>query len=928
MNTPRLSTGISLLVVLAFIAIDPGIGHRTQTTVSAQSNPPAVAAPPWRVGQASPDAVWDVRADRGRAGSASAAATATYQSVSLNVDLVQQILEQANALGTDAPDPAVLYLPMPSRQFELFRIEPSSVMEPALEADHPEIMTFTAQSVSAPGTLGRISLTPLGFHALIVTGDGDTRVIERADQASSDYLVYSQRDQPGAGLSVCVSPGPGEQPAIQNGVLGLLALNSIGSISSGPTLRTYRIAIGATGEFTQRFGGGTVGGALAAIVSGINAANLLFEKELAVRLTLVANETSIIYTDPVTDGYTHLDLATMASENHTKLQAIIGAANYDLGHVFDGDAGLAAQGYAFFGVCLGDWKDKAGTIFYGVPPSHPVGLRTFTHELGHQFNAYHSFNGTTNVCNGSRNAPGAYEPGSGSSIMSYADLCGAENVPATTLYNAGALEQIINYTQIGLGATCGAPTATGNHPPLIDAGSNYTIPASTPFVLTAVGSDIDGDPVSYSWEQFDLGNASPPNTDDGTRPLFRIYNPASSPARTFPELSYILSNTTAVGQALPTTNRSLTFRVIARDNRAGGGGVSSDDTVLTVNAASGPFVVTAPNTAVTWTAGSTQTVTWNVAGTNAAPISAANVKISLSTDNGSTFPTVLAASTPNDGSETITVPLTLTSTARVKVESVGNIFFDIGNAAFTIAPAGGQPNLIVKTVATVPSGGYVVSGAAATIKNVIQNTGVGVALPSDVKFYLSNNNKLSADDTLLAPAAGRPVPSLASGASSTDNTVVTIPALGVGKYLLIAVADANGSNAESNEADNTKAGTLYVGPDLLVAKLTLSPTTAGPGATVTATVDVTNKGKVNAGATVLRLYYSIDKKQTAIDPLLATINVGPLTSGQKTTLIQNVTIPAGATSGTRYILALADATTVVTEANETNNLKATAFTVP
>ena len=465
-------------------------------------------------------------------------------------------------------------------------------------------------------------------------------------------------------------------------------------MSSGATLRTYRVAIGATGEFTQQFGGQA--GALSAITDGINAANAILEKEAAIRLVLIANETAIIYTNPATDPYTpgpfNDDLATMAQENHDTLTTVIGTANYDLGHVFHYGNGLAAQGYAFFGVCTTEWKDIAGTIFWGVPPSHTIGLRTLLHEFGHQFTAYHSFNGTTNSCAFGRNPEGAYEPGSGSSIMSYSDLCGAENVPSTSLYNAGALEQVINYSSSGFGNSCAAPAATGNTPPTVDAGPSYTIPASTPFMLTATGSDADLDPVTYSWEQFDLGNATPPNTDDGTRPLFRIYNPTTSPARMFPELSFILSNTTAVGQALPTTNRTLTMRVVARDNRAGGGGVTTDDTILTVHAAAGPFVVTAPNTAVTWTAGTNQTVTWHPAGTTGAPISVADVRILLSTDNGQTFPTVLAASTPNDGSQSITVPNIPTTTARVKIEAIGNIFISDPRPGFRRREAGNSPS--------------------------------------------------------------------------------------------------------------------------------------------------------------------------------------------------------------------------------------------
>lgn len=922
MSRPRshtvLYSGITLFLLLA--GAGPRLGPGLQQTVAAQAGTSGTAVSEWRPGQQSPDGIWRVDLDR-VLGGPSAAATPVHA-----VLLELATLEAALDVATNSPGTgATIYLPSPSGSFQLFRVEYSSVMEPALEAAHPEIRTFTAQGITDGTSSGRISLTPAGFHALIVSATGAAQVIEKT--TGDAYVVYSSADQAARqATSECRAPHPQNQPAVRDGLLGQLGMPaSIGIQSSGATLRTFRIAIGATGEFTQRFGAGTVPGALAAITAGINAANAMLEKEAAIRLVLIAGEESIIYTDPGTDGYTSHDLPTMAEENHAKLTTVIGAANYDLGHVFDGGEGLAAQGYAFFGVCVADWKDKAGTIFWGVLPSHPVGLGTFLHELGHQFTAYHSFNGTTDSCFWSRNPEGAYEPGSGSSIMSYSGLCGAENVPATSLYNAGALDQIINYTTAGLGGTCAAPSATGNNPPLVSAGSDYTIPAGTPFALTAVGSDIDGDPVTYSWEQYDLGAASPPTTDDGTRPLFRIYNPTTSPSRTFPELPYILAGTTAVGQTLPTTNRVLTFRVVARDNRAGGGGVSTDDAVLTVHASAGPFAVTAPNTPVSWISGSTQTVTWNPAGTALAPVSTANVRILLSTDNGQTFPTVLAASTPNDGSQAITVPGVTTSTARVKVEALGNVYFDISNAAFTIGPAGVPPNLVVKSV----SGGGVTAGAAATIKDTTLNSGAGAAVASQTRFYFSSDKTYDAGDTLLNPATGRAVPALAAGASSKGSTSVTIPAVAPGIYYLFAVADAGNANTESSETDNTKMSTLTVGPDLAVKKLTLSSSTVAPGGSTTVTLQTTNKSKATAGASVSKVYYSADKKlNVGSDTLLTTINVAALNGGQTSSDVRLVTIPAGAAPGTRYIIAVVDADGQVAEANEAKNTKAVKITVP
>jgi hypothetical protein len=220
----------------------------------------------------------------------------------------------------------------------------------------------------------------------------------------------------------------------------------------------------------------------------------------------------------------------------------------------------------------------------------------------------------------------------------------------------------------------------------VNAGANYTIPAQTYFKLTGAASDPNGDALTYNWEEFDLGTASPPNTDNGSRPIFRSFNATTSPSRYFPRLSDILNNVVppTFGESLPTTTRTMNFRLTARDNRAGGGGVDYDTMSVSVIGTAGPFQVTAPNTAVTWQGFSSQTVTWNVANTSAAPVSCANVNILLSTDGGNTFPTVLAANTPNDGSQSIVVPNTATSNARIQVACATSIFFDVGNANFTI----------------------------------------------------------------------------------------------------------------------------------------------------------------------------------------------------------------------------------------------------
>jgi uncharacterized protein (TIGR03437 family) len=205
-------------------------------------------------------------------------------------------------------------------------------------------------------------------------------------------------------------------------------------------------------------------------------------------------------------------------------------------------------------------------------------------------------------------------------------------------------------------------------------------------MLTASGGDADSDALTYCWEEFDLGAAGPPHTDNGDRPIFRSFAPVLIPTRTFPQLSDILSGSQTFGESLPTTSRTMTFRITVRDNHAGGGGVNTGAMRVNVVSSSGPLIVTQPGAGTSWPAGSTQTVTWDVANTASAPINCAAVRVLLSIDGGLSFPFTLASGAPNIGAATINVPNTPTSSARVKVEAAANIFFNISPSNLTITP--------------------------------------------------------------------------------------------------------------------------------------------------------------------------------------------------------------------------------------------------
>jgi len=271
--------------------------------------------------------------------------------------------------------------------------------------------------------------------------------------------------------------------------------------------------------------------------------------------------------------------------------------------------------------------------------------------------------------------------------MAYAGICGSDNLQNNSdpYFHVASYDEIVVFTNNGTGNSCAQITNTGNSAPIVNVPTGgFFIPKSTPFALTGSATDPNGDPLTYDWQQFDLGPAGTWNNPSGNAPIFRVWNPTTSPTRTFPRLQNLLNNTTAVGEVMPTYSRTLTFRMVVRDNKAGGGGVDYAQIQFQVDGNSGPFQVTYPNTNLTLAGFSNQTITWDVANTNLAPVNCSNVNILLSVDGGNTFPIVLASNTANDGSETVLLPANQTTQARVKVEAVGNIFFDISNVNFTI----------------------------------------------------------------------------------------------------------------------------------------------------------------------------------------------------------------------------------------------------
>lgn len=679
-----------------------------------------------QAGTSSPDSVWRDIDEKTIGDRQRLIVPQAYRTIELNQRALFDILDRAPMEFTDATrnSSITLSLPFPDGSYQLFKIELSPIMEPQLAAQFPQIRTFRGQSLDDPAAVTRLGWTLFGFHAIILSPQGTVYIDPYGKDDQVNYTSYFKRDYRKDGVEFqCLFTE--DSPAVAQ------STNPEPNVLNGTALRTYRLALAATVEYSAVFGG-TVPLALSAMTTTMNRVNGIYEREVAVHMNLVANEASIIFTaEP--DGYTNSSGSTMLGQNQSKLDTVIGTANYDVGHVFStGGGGVAGLGV----ICSAGNKARGVT---GLPS--PVGdafaVDYVAHEMGHQFGGLHTFNGiTTNCGGGNRSASAAYEPGSASTIMGYAGICGAQNLQphSDDYFHVKSLEQIVAHITSGGGSACAASTMTGNTPPTVNAGSDYKIPKSTPFTLTATGSDVNGDSVTYCWEEYDLSSSSPPDTDaDGVpRPIFRSFNPVSGPSRTFPKLSDILGNVATYGEALPAITRTMTFQVTARDNRALGGGVSTDTALVNVVGTSGPFVVTQPNTAVSWTGGTAQTVTWDVANSNIAPVNCSLVKISLSTDGGGTFPIVLSSGTANDGTELITVPAVVTATARIKVEALGNIFFDVSNANFSIVagcPAATSPTSLSFT-ANGGSGSSNITAAADCNWTPVNNTPSFITLTS------------------------------------------------------------------------------------------------------------------------------------------------------------------------------------------------------
>ncbi len=604
-----------------------------------------------------------------------------YKTMYLELADMQLILAQAPMWHTEAAEKkiVVLTLPMPDGSFQDFRIAEAPVMHPALAAQFPMIKTYAGIGIDDPLASLRFDLTQKGFHAMIRTPNSSTVFIDPYSTEDADhYISYYKKDFYKNSTFKCFTDEIGKTGA------ALPAQTQQFEKAGDCIFRTYILALACTGEYAT-YHGGTTALALAAMTTTLTRVNGVLENDLSIHLELHQNTADLIFLDPATDPFTNSDGYAMLNENQVLCDGIIGSPNYDMGHVFSTGGGGVAYLAA---VCNPDYKAK-GVTGLTDPIGDPYDIDYVAHEIGHQLGGSHTQN---NNCN--RNNATAMEPGSGSTIMGYAGVC-SPNVQnhSDDYYHAISLQEIGLIVMTGTngvegsgGNTCSTNT-TFNNAPTADAGPDYTIPKSTPFVLSGTGTDSNGDSLTFTWEQMDNQTAPmPPLPTNNEGPAFRSFKGTGSPLRYLPRLEDLVNNTAPAWEVLSSVARTYNWRLTVRDNHIGGGCTAEDNMTVTVSNNSGPLLVTAPNTAVTWPALSTQTVSWDVANTTAAPVSCTHVDILLSVDGGFTYPFILATATPNDGSHLVTVPDNQSGLARIMVKGSNNIFFDISDQNFTIGP--------------------------------------------------------------------------------------------------------------------------------------------------------------------------------------------------------------------------------------------------
>lgn len=708
-------------------------------------------------------------------------------------------------LAAGAKSEIIISFPNSDGKLENFKVRENSNFDTQLAAKYPDIKSYVGEGLEDPNSTVYFSISPLGLSSMEIYGDKSAVFIEPYTKDLSTYVVYKKSDKKDNLNTFECTVIDVAQKGISSTTLAARPN------ADDAKLRTFRLALSSTGEYTAYFGG-TKALALAAMNNTMTRVNGVFEKDFAARMVLIANNDAVIYTSASSDPYSAAaQMSNWNSQLQSTLTSVIGEANYDVGHLFGASGGGGNAG-CIGCVCVNGSKGSGYTSpSDGIPSGDNFDIDYVAHELGHQFGGNHTFshaNEGTGV---------NMEPGSGSTIMGYAGITNQDIQPhSDSFFHAISIQQITNNIKA---KTCPVSTSTGNSIPTADAGLDYTIPKSTPFMLTGTGTDANGDSLTYIWEQVDnasssqTGASSAASATKATGPTFRSWTPSTTPVRYFPRMASVLAGaTTTTGaeinvEALSSVARTLNFRFTVRDNRAGGSGNNSDDARVTVNSTAGPFIITSQGTSTTYTGGSSQNVTWNVAGTTANGVNAANVDILWSTNSGTTWITLLAG-TPNDGSQAVVIPNVSTTTGRIMVKGSNHIFFDVNNANISVNAGSGSTDTVAPTAPTLSASGTTSTSTNLSWSGATDAVGVTGYDVYQGSSLIGNTASTSYTVTSLSPSTTYSFSVRAKDAAgniSTSSNSVSVTTLAGST---VTYCSATATNTADERIGNVKFGTI------------------------------------------------------------------------------------------------------------------------
>lgn len=888
---------------------------------------------------------------------------------------VAALKSQFWALSDNYANASVITLPMPDGTARDFKVWNTPMMEPELAARYPDIRTFSGEAVNDARVTAKFDFTLFGFHAVIFDGE-QVAFTDPYDNLNDGYYVLhykSDEDRPWSQRMKCEVHGDNDQHPggeileLNHGGSGLPAtnLNEIklppaanglnvvekAKMPKGPTMeavttngtqiRTYRLAVSANNHYCRAATGlttPTIAQCLSRVTTSINRVNGVYNREISVQLNLVATEDQIIW--PTATGSPNGDdpfnaintnAASCLTQNQTTCDTRIGSANYDVGHVFTTGAG----GLAALGVICNNPNKARGVTGSSSPVGDAFDIDYVCHELGHQFGSSHTFNNNVDgSCNGNASSANAYEPASGATIMDYAGICSPDNVQANSspYFSASSLEQIQFELTGGGGGACAVTTSSGHGIATVTSfTANYNIPYKTPFELTApTATPSTGDTaITYGWYQWNRGDFGARLNQTFVRgPIFRSYQPAYTETRIFPRLSNVLSGVLSnSGEKAPDTTRYLTFKTVIRNIRAGMGCINiPDDTVhlnaYSTGAANGfrGFRVTSQNTTgIVYTGGSTQTITWDVVSTNAAPVNAANVDIFMSVDGGNTWAYAIGTF-PNTGSASVSIPNppTATSNARIKVKGSGNVFFNINSNNFTVnpgpttAPITGTFTVCIGATTDLdnatPGGTFTSSTPAVATVNSTNGIVTGVSAGTTTITYVVGTGNVTAVVTVLAAPTVAPITGTAVVCTGLNTTLSNATPGGVWSSSNTAI----GTISTSGVFTGISAGNTVI-------SYTVTNGCGAVASTVNATVNapvvvapITGTATVCAGSSTVLSNTTPSGVWSSSNTAVATVTAGTVSGISSGTSVISYTVSGGGCTSASSTVVTVNASPVAT----------------